>query len=351
LLQRRVQPYWTLQVPEERTPQRDAPQRLEAALQEAVADRIADRVTGSAAVVFMSGGLDSTALAAIAREVKPDTRLLAGTSVYRTRIPDVEESYAAEAARAIGIPIRFFVLDEWSPLQSLESGTWTAEPGPLLTAAMTQDIYARAAEHAPLALHGHPADAVLYADLHASSQDLLRKGRLLALSAALIDYVRVRRRPPWFVARRRPRQTVHPLQSSMWSSYFEWAHPLLTRAPIELAYPWCDLRVVEAALAMPPFPWLVDKHVLREVLRGRVSEVIRTRPKSFLQGDPWTIPLSASPPIEIEAASVYVDRERFLATIRSEQSLRDTTLRAVLLEYWMRKRGAEIDRLRSGPGR
>jgi hypothetical protein len=147
--------------------------------------------------------------------------------------------------------------------------------------------------------------------------------------------------------RRRPRQSMHPLQSSMWSSYFEWAHPLLTRAPIELAYPWCDLRVIEAALAMRPFPWLVDKHVLREVLRGRMSEVIRTRPKSFLQGDPWKVPI-ADRWLSIELAAPYVDPQRFAETVRADGMLHDKTLRAVVLETWLRQRSPAIRKLRAG---
>ncbi|HEX6640635.1 MAG TPA: asparagine synthase-related protein, partial [Thermoanaerobaculia bacterium] len=140
------------------------------------------------------------------------------------------------------------------------------------------------------------------------------------------------------------------LQSSSWSSYFEWAHPLLTRAPIELVYPWCDLRVIDAALAMPPFPWLVDKHVLREVLRGRVSEVIRTRPKTFASGsDPWTVPATDAL-ISIDLAAPYVDRKRFADSVRAEGVLRDTTLRAVVLEWWLRERRRAIRELRGCHG-
>jgi hypothetical protein len=120
----------------------------------------------------------------------------------------------------------------------------------------------------------------------------------------------------------------------------------LTRAPIELVYPFCDLRVIDAALAMPPFPWLVGKHVLREVLRGRVSENIRTRPKTFAQGNPWTVAVREPP--AIHAASRYIDPSRFRETVAATGMLRDETLRTVALDWWLQQRRRAIQDLRRG---
>lgn len=348
-----IERYWTVP-PRQPKPRRNAVAHLEAALKQA----IAERVHGPAAVVFMSGGLDSTLLAALTREVRPDTQLLAGTSVYRTRIADVEESFADEAARSIGIPIRKFVLDEYPPLQALEDDVWTAEPGPMLTAPMTRDIYRQAAEHAPIALHGHPADAVLSVDLTEYLRALPAKQRI----AEMIRYTIARRRPPYFFFRpRRPAtprsipdwlrvrgeprpHSDDPLESAAWSSYFEWAHQQFTHAPIEVVYPWSDVRVIEAARELEPIPWLVDKHIVREMLRGRVSERIRQRKKSFLGGDPWRAEL---PDLEIEAASRFIDPDRFRDACRTAGFLSDQTLRAMAFESWLRKLPAAVARLRT----
>lgn len=347
--------YWTLPM---REPQRrrDAVEQVEAALKNA----IADRVTGPAAVVFMSGGLDSTLLAALTREVRPETRLLAGTSIYRSRIADVEEPFAVEAARSIGIPIRTFPLDDYPPLQALDAGIWTAEPGPLLTAPMTRDIYRAAAEHAPLALHGHPADAVLSVDLTSYLRGLPSMQRVVQL----LRYTAFRRRPPyfffrprsaaprrsppeWLLARREsPPSPVDPLASPIWSSYFEWAHPLSTRAPIELVYPWCDARVVEAAFALEPIPWLVEKRVVREMLRGRVSERVRRRRKAWLAGDPWRADRPYQHDLEIVAASRFIDPRRFREAIDTGGFVSDRTLRAVVFESWLRKLPRAVNRYR-----
>lgn len=351
--------YWTLPAHVPR-PRRDAVERLEAALKSAIADRVADYGKGASAVVFMSGGLDSTLLAALTREVRPETQLLAGRSVYRSRIADVEEPFAVEAAQSIGIPIRTFPLDHYPPLQALDADIWTAEPGPLLTAPLTRDIYRAAAEHAPLALHGHPADAVLSIDLAAYLRGLPWKQRV----TQLIRYTLFRRRPPyfffrprraavrqsppeWLLARREPApRSIDALASPIWSSYFEWAAPLFTRAPIELVYPWCDARVVEAARALEPIPWLVDKRVVREMLRGRVSERIRGRRKSWVAGDPWRADLPPERDLEIVAASQFIEPRRFREACRTAGFVSDQTLRAVAFESWLRKLPRAVNRFR-----
>lgn len=346
-----VRRYWSAQEPRQLIAPAEAPQRLADAIRRAVADR----VRGDRALMFMSGGLDSTSIAALARESLPHVALAAGTSVYRHRIRDDEEQFATDAARSIGIPIHLFVLDDHPVLGSIDEGLWTPEPGPLLTAAMTKAIYTFSAEQAPVALHGHPADALLSAEVGPYVNRVASTSGALAAARALAQYVRIRRRPPWFVLRglgRRPTGlrsgTIDTLLSPYWSSLFEWAHPLMTGAAIQLSYPFADARVVEAALALPPIPSLVDKHVLRELLRGRVSESVRTRRKSIVQGDPFRVRVATRDLLQIRHAAQYVDAGRFAETTR-DGVLSESSLRAVLLEYWLRELPGRVRQLRVAP--
>lgn len=341
--------YWRPREPEEPS-REDLRPRLEAALKSA----LRDRVRGASAVVFMSGGLDSTTLAALTREALPHVRLSAFTSIYRSRIPDEEESYAAEAAQSIGIPIDLFPLDDYGALGAIEAGLWLPEPGPLLMAAMTRDIHVLAAQKAAVALHGHPADALLIGELTPFLQRLLRRGQLLRFATALLQYIAIRRRPPYFLLRRtswskeeglRP-QSIRALRSAIWSSYFEWAHPSMTGAPIELSYPYADARVVDVLLAAEPIPSIVDKHVLRDCLRGRVSERVRRRPKTPLQGNPWILKTAADFPIV--AAASYIDGQRLANRIRTAGALDDSALRAVAFEYWLRELPGRVRQSRVG---
>lgn len=365
--------YWT---PTARAALHDPVAELRGALDAA----IRDRTKGGHAVVFMSGGLDSTALAVTANEAQPGS-VTAITSVYRSRIADDEESFATEAARSIGIPIEVFPLDSFDPLGAIRSGMWMADPGPLLYAEPTRAVYAASAAIAPVALHGHPADALFLGDPQHALQSLLREGRVLALIRALFAVTRARQRPPWFFLRKpfgraRPdagtgstlpgwfdesfrreveRKTairsgrhtpLDALLSPIWPSYFEWAHPVATRAPIALVYPWCDPRVVEVALALDEIPWRVEKSVLRELLRGRVAERVRMRRKQWLQGNPWQAPAPDASQIRIEAAAGFIDGELLAATIVEDGTVADGTLRALVFEWWLQELPGRTRRLR-----
>jgi asparagine synthase (glutamine-hydrolysing) len=60
----------------------------------------------------------------------------------------------------------------------------------------------------------------------------------------------------------------------------------LAQQPLEVRYPFLDLRIVNYLLALPPFPWFFHKLLLREAMAGRLPESVRMRPKTPLQEDP-----------------------------------------------------------------
>ncbi len=79
---------------------------------------------------------------------------------------------------------------------------------------------------------------------------------------------------------------------------FEQSVPDHACFTIEMRHPFFDLRLVEALLEMPPVPWCLSKHLLREAMRGVLPEPIRRRPKT---------PLVAAPkhPTEIPVSSLW----------------------------------------------
>ena len=103
--------YWTLPIDEPVYYKRSADyvDRFRELLTTAVCDRLrTDRVA-----VFMSGGLDSTLLAAEARAQLPAAdSVSAFTGVYDRLIPDDERHYAGMVAAHLRIPIRFWALDD-----------------------------------------------------------------------------------------------------------------------------------------------------------------------------------------------------------------------------------------------
>jgi asparagine synthase (glutamine-hydrolysing) len=71
-----------------------------------------------------------------------------------------------------------------------------------------------------------------------------------------------------------------------WTRMFEQENAGLTPFPLEVRYPFLDLRIVNYLLALPPFPWFFEKMLLREAMAERIPERVRRRPKTPLQGDP-----------------------------------------------------------------
>jgi asparagine synthase (glutamine-hydrolysing) len=75
---------------------------------------------------------------------------------------------------------------------------------------------------------------------------------------------------------------VHPF----WAGMFERLDAGVTRASVEVAHPFFDLRLVSFLLALPALPWCSDKELLREAARGVLPDGVRLRRKSPLIADP-----------------------------------------------------------------
>ena len=84
---------------------------------------------------------------------------------------------------------------------------------------------------------------------------------------------------------------------------FELESPGVTKCPVEVRYPFLDLRVVEYLLAIPPFPWHFEKTLLRKAMAGRVLDTVRLRPKTAFAGDPLLEQLRRSGPFGTDSAS------------------------------------------------
>jgi asparagine synthase (glutamine-hydrolysing) len=325
--------YWSLPAEGEARHRRgeDIVGQFRALLRQAVADRLRTRRIG----IYMSGGLDSTSLAATARDVlaagEADFDLRAYTTVWDHLIPDEERRYAGLAAEALGVPVHFFAADDYRPFEGWAGpGLRTPEPIDEPTARAFFDQADLVTAHGRVVLTGQGGDAALYpSPLYLMG--LLRRLRWGRWLAEVGRYVRARRRLPplglrtqlqrWLGRRRRfapyPRWlnlqfaerlqlrerwerfsveagSPHPtrarahaaLQSPYWVRLFESFDPGVTRRPLEFRHPFFDVRLLGYLLTLPPMPWFVDKHLLREALRGVLPDAVRLRPKRPLAADP-----------------------------------------------------------------
>jgi asparagine synthase (glutamine-hydrolysing) len=323
-----VERYWTLTPGDElrlRDP-RDYTEGYLSVLDTVVRDRLGQAPVG----VLMSGGLDSSSVAAAAANVLgPEAAphaLRAYTFVYDSVTEDEERRYSSLVAARLGIEIDHHPVDGYAWFERWNAGLLPPEPSTEPMTAMTSDLLARVAEHGTAALTGDGGDPALMPSplidliacrprrliltefwraawrtrmlppigVRSAVRQWLRRTRDVALPPWLSDSF-VRRcdlgargeqlfRPP--VAVEWPRgPAAAAITDPWWTSMFETYDPGATRRPVELRYPLFDLRFIAFALSLPTHPWCLRKEIVRTAMRGRLPGEICARPKSPLAVD------------------------------------------------------------------
>lgn len=296
-----------------------------------------DRLRTTRVAVEMSGGLDSTSIAATAKEMLARRGepfdLCAYSFVYDRLIPDRERHFSGLAAQALAIPIDYLAADDYPLFEpDAKAGGSISEPYYLFQqAAANADFYRMVAAHSRVLLTGWDGDALLSESPKLYFRELVKKGELAELAAGLGWFIGVKHTlppmgirtwvkrklgrypvrsmyPSWidptFAARielrarwtqynaeRRPTHHTRPRTSTMlcvpnWWALFERYDAGVTGLPIDARHPLIDRRLVEYVLAIPPVPWSIAKHVLRVAMVGTLPDAVRLRPKTGLAGNP-----------------------------------------------------------------
>jgi asparagine synthase (glutamine-hydrolysing) len=381
--------YWQAPIdePEPPTSVEEASEKFLSLFRAAVNDRLpADR-----AALFMSGGLDSTSVAALAHSstiLSPSPALKIFTAVYDNLFADTEGPLASRTAAALGIPIELVPGDKFPPFAPVERPLAIPEPQDEPLAALDHDFLSRAARHARIALGGEGADILFHPQSWPYVNYQVRRGQFAALAGELATHLKFQGRLPpplagwktrlrslssgrhthddflqWLqpslIARLSlrerwqqvplPRQSLHPfrpaayaaLTSEFWSRFFDSQDPGATSIPIQTRMPLFDLRIVQWLLRMPPFPFCVDKAILRHAMRGLLPEEIRARPKTPLVGDPVqklierqsSNPLPAPPPNA--ALATFLSPSAFAALTKHPAEFPGSSSRCMSLNYWL----------------
>ena len=95
-------------------------------------------------------------------------------------------------------------------------------------------------------------------------------------------------------------------------------------------------------------PWFFRKYLLRETMRVRLPEAIRTRPKTSLQEDPVVATLRrAKPVVKMQPAAQlkhYIDESRLPSLERNMDAHEaELTVRSVCLNFWLRSLARKMD--------
>lgn len=306
---------------------------------ELLKNAVADRLPTDAAGILLSGGLDSSSLAATACELRRGKFSALELHAFTTTMLNVSEDRDAAAARvvasALRIPLHTWPLDGGGLFEGWEHArAYWPEPVEDPFAAGVFDQYGAIAEKVRVVFSGEGSDNLMDFEMEPHLRRMWREGRFGQLTLDLAEHIVRRfqapdglrgplRRMERLFGRRESRPAFptwlnhdlaaqlelkkrwenpipensparHPVHPRGYESLFlpQWRHLFLhesseiTRQLVEVRYPFLDLRLAEFLLAIPAMPWFFRKHLLRDAMRGRLPEKIRMRPKQPLREDP-----------------------------------------------------------------
>jgi len=302
-------------------------------LEAAVADRLrTDRVG-----ILLSGGLDSSSVAAVAKQVSAKSAqaidIRGYTSVDESQSPDSEGRFAREVGEFLRIPVKLLPVEQVELFEGWDNPQLSLpEPvdNPLFAGFF--DAKRIISADCRVVLSGEGSDNLMDFQMWPYAGDLRRRGEWRRLMTDMANYLWIRpfpwrgirarflrvigkepgvpAFPNWLAADFRKRANLrerwkewgehpklmfeHPilpkahasLSLPQWTNMFEHENAGVARQPLEVRYPFLDLRIVNYLLALPSFPWFFHKMILREAMAGRLPESVRMRAKTPLQGDP-----------------------------------------------------------------
>jgi asparagine synthase (glutamine-hydrolysing) len=367
-------------------------ENFQSLLERAVADRLRTDHVG----ILLSGGLDSSSVAAVAKEVsgKSSTavEIRAYTYVYNSLIPDREGDYARAVGEILRIPVRFMALDQARLFERYDDPEVDRpEPVDNPFLAVISDSYRNISADRRVLLSGEGCDNLMDFQMWPYAEDLRRRREWWRLLTDVANYLWVR--PfPWRGIRTRalrlagkdPDQPIYPewlapefsrranlhhrwkeqtelskswvahpihprghgsLALPQWTNLFEVEDAGATGYPVETRYPFLDLRMVNFLLAIPPFPWFFKKTLLREAMKGRLPERVRTRPKTPQQGDPVSAQLRLTGADLLKEMPWSTGLDRYIARSALEaphgkmnQEQLSVSLRPYCLNIWLQAR-------------
>jgi asparagine synthase (glutamine-hydrolysing) len=341
-----------------------------------------DRLRSEDATVLLSGGMDSTMLAAAAHRVAPQVHLRALTITHRVKAPSDDDTLSVAVARRLGIAQELLDLDGEVELDYLDRPDLML-PQPYDESDLTAwRRSARAAANAsPVALYGEDGDTLLQAPT------LLGQLRTQPFDEVAGSWARhwmnTGRRPwvglewrrrlsslmsrgevnptPWLRAgvlratpvprRERPvhplrPQTVTALTSPQWDTVYLNLAPSTSLASVLFTLPLVDPRMLAFVFALPPVPWCQNKQLFRAAMRDELPSDVLSRPKTpligYLEGcvAQWRANGGADTPISDRVARwVDVDVVRELYRSGTPNQVIDAW-RVLVLDRWLQREDA-----------
>ncbi len=355
---------------------------------------VADRLPHGPAAIFLSGGMDSSTIAATAcalrRKAGAENDLHAVSADLRPLFDDEEAQWAAKVAEHLGIGIEVIHNGNHAPFSGLRNLGFRF-PEPMANPFWSSYVHShrRVAAKSRVIFIGYGGDDILAGQtgpyfLYLARQGLLRK--------ALMDFggyvIAKRRAPPlrvgiqnwfrrWLGLEPEPRfptwlatsferelglrnrwlelrhagpavHPVHPLgyrglAGTFWPQALDREDAAYAGLPVRVGLPLFDNALLRFILRLPPLPWCVDKEIVRRAMRGALPETVLTRAKCPLAADPlvlyaqkkgWRLDQTASPSAAVHE---FVNWREFLKRgQRRPDGLLWTDLPPIGLNLWLK---------------
>ena len=351
---------------------------------------IKDRLRNSSIAISMSGGMDSSSIAAMAngiiKENKNDkTKLQAVTSVYdRLFASSNERYYAGMVSKHLNIPIDYLPADDYPFFEQFSPAT---RPLEIYNPTYWLDFEKTVTSYSRVLLTGEAGDNLLsYSPaIHSLTETnpvkllndlfVLRKkyGKTPGLGLRTFVNKKILRQnstfsayplPDWLnpefktdlniaslwdEVHGRKQYKLHQRHPNAYNSLLnpEWntddKYMKTDYTPAERRDPFLDLRLVEFLFSLPSTPWFFQKHILRESMKAYLPHEITNRPKTYL-GNMHTEIIN-EPSLkgidnweEAMELSSYISREKYpiLHSSNLDENSLYVNLRVLLLNEWLK---------------
>lgn len=380
--------YWTAPIDEPVFYKRsdDYTDRFLELMKRAVSDRLRTPRVG----MLMSGGIDSTTMAAVAGELSrdrsPNLDLRAFTMI--TSFGPDEGFYAGLAAEQIGIPIEYRDEDEMSIRQNWENVHFRTSEPPSNTVVLPihPTSWDQIGTYSRVILQGEGPDNAFSVEWRPYVSYLLGQLRFGRLFRDTCSYLATHKRipfwgkisrafqkdeyqgpagpsfPVWinkglessFKLRARwdnyynpPPAKIHPVRPLNYKLVYDHAENQemfrlhdaeATQAPVEVRYPFMDLRLLRFFLMVPSIPWCRSKYLLRRAMKGTLPEAVLRRPKEATltslvmeRLERFRLPLANAAP-EFQS---YIDAERLPIAAPDNMWTAGGIMLARLFNHWL----------------
>lgn len=371
------------------------PEEYIEAYRELLTQAVNDRLPESAAL-YLSGGLDSSSVSAIAARLAAERghleKLKAFTISWEPLFSDDEASFAKLTAKELGIAHEVVQDPDVLPYgNGATEPEATPEPNHDMFFERSQRRSRKIASFSRVVLTGDGGDDVLAGQAWPYLAYLGKRGEWGGIVKRFGGYIRTHGQTPplragfrskvksWLSAKNKfadyPRwlndefegrlqlrqrwldlqgrrqvyeHPVHPaayasLHAGYWSSVLESEDPGWTRIPLETRAPLLDLRLLRFLLRVPPVPWCAHKELSRRAMAGYLPEAVLRRAKTPLPRDPLQVCREKErwrpTPVKKPAEHIYqyVNWQEWSATLTHDKgSLSWVNLRPMTLALWLK---------------